>query len=202
MAKIKKKASIFSFTPQNFQARAKISYINHYQFNYFSSSKDKSCTGFDVLKNNQYLPSKHHPITKYMFLFYICVPLKSNVRFARSVLCVRDVGRKLIVVHYVWRISIKGKWQVVYRLQTKVGYVSFVLHFSEKVYWLLIVKLRSGAGQDRVRKVRVRSESCEVKDININLRTFILESAKILWVLTLEFGTSDTGLTNMKTVNI
>ena len=40
----------------------------------------------------------------------------------------------------------------------------------------IIVKLRSrsrsGEGQVRVRKVRVRSESCELKDFNINLRTW------------------------------
>ena len=34
------------------------------------------------------------------------------------------------------------------------------------------VRCRSGAGQMRVRKVRVRSESCELKDFNINLRTW------------------------------
>ena len=33
-------------------------------------------------------------------------------------------------------------------------------------------KSRSGEGQVEVRKARVRSESCELKDLNINLRTW------------------------------
>ena len=38
-----------------------------------------------------------------------------------------------------------------------------------------VVKLRSrtrsGEGQVKVRKVKVRSESCDLKDLNINLKT-------------------------------
>ena len=41
-----------------------------------------------------------------------------------------------------------------------------------------IVKLsarpRSSEGQVRVRKVRIRSESCELKDLNINLKEVIM----------------------------
>ena len=68
----------------------------------------------------------------------------------------------LLVLHFI-TIDAVPEWQ---DLQCQVFYVLV------NTFVKLRSRSRSGTGQVRVRKVRVRSETCELKDLNKYLRTW------------------------------
>ena len=87
--------------------------------------------------------------------------------------------------HFLSKHDLDYRCHGLYHIGKKIQLSFIITHFdfrevraADAFYAGTIVKLRSrsrsgeaGEGQVRVRKVRVRSESCDLKDLNINLRT-------------------------------